>query len=157
MNIPINEWTHLVITYDADSTSNAPICYINGVAVGTEQSLVNNATYNTFTEVSRVTLQSGVSKINEIIDEYRLVDKIRPHISDQIRWNVFDIDAAASNISIDTGVNEKDVKLLLLKYKISKLFTLDTDISQITAKSTELQTNLANIQDFVLEQYERIR
>lgn len=35
----LNEWVHLVITYDATSTSNDPIFYINGTA----QSLVTNA------------------------------------------------------------------------------------------------------------------
>ena len=41
----------------------------------------------------------------------------------------------------------------MLKYKIRKLLTLDTDTAQLKIKATDLIEKKKNINEFVLEQY----
>jgi hypothetical protein len=46
---------------------------------------------------------------------------------------------------------------LINKYKITKLFTLDTDTTEIDNKIKELTQNLQNINEYVLNQYDEFK
>ena len=52
-----------------------------------------------------------------------------------------------------TGVPEPTVRALLSKYRISKLFTLNTDTKELNDQLTKVQDTIKNISDFVLNQY----
>jgi len=53
-NIPLGEWSNLIITYDSSSTSNDPVFYVNGVSVSVteystpEGSLTSDASSNLY-------------------------------------------------------------------------------------------------------------
>jgi len=42
--VPLNEWSHIVVTYDADNVANNPTIYLNGVAYTVGDGLVESTT-----------------------------------------------------------------------------------------------------------------
>ena len=69
---------------------------------------------------------------------------------------IINVKETIKNISVDSGVSESEVKELFTKYNINKLLTLDTDIKGLEQKKNEYNSNLVNIDSYVLDQYKDI-
>ncbi|RLF56139.1 MAG: hypothetical protein DRN27_09875 [Thermoplasmata archaeon] len=109
-------------------------------------------TYKMFSAMNKSMLDCEIMKLTELIEEYKILDLIRKPLGDYISKNN-DIDFALSEIEKLTGVSIEKTKILINKYRIHKMFTLNTDTTEIDDKIKELTTNLKNIDKFVLEQY----
>jgi len=109
-------------------------------------------TFKMFTEVNKQTLQDEIEKATVKIEEYILLQKIRPSLIDCIQKSLTTEDTLKS-INKITGIEESIISELINKYKISKLVTLNTDTSILTQKRKESTDNLNNLSTYVLQQY----
>jgi DNA gyrase/topoisomerase IV subunit A len=110
-------------------------------------------TYQMFSEMNEKMLSDEITRISDVIEEYNLLDIIRPTLASCIGQG-WDIETTmteikrATIITDDTGVRE-----LINKYKIIKLLTLDTDSDELNIQRENLTKTLANLDTFLIEQY----
>ena len=109
-------------------------------------------TYKMFSSVNENMLKHGVEKLNEQISEYRALEIIREPLGVYISKN-FDIEDALIEIENSTVVTAETAKSLINKYRINKMFTLNTDTTELDNQIKELTDHLNNLDAFVLEQY----
>ena len=91
----------------------------------------------------------------EFIDELKILAKIKPFLSQVLIPNL-NVDRAIKILAQKSGVEEKKIKHLFSKYKINKLLTVSSDTSQIVAEQNVHKSNLNNLEEFVIKQYEEI-
>jgi DNA gyrase/topoisomerase IV subunit A len=112
-------------------------------------------TYNMFCVMNDEMLNQELKRLREQVDEYQILEKIKPHlikcIGDKIPLEE-SIDIICKKVNLPNEL----ISMLVDKYKIRKLLTLDTDTTEIENKIKELLNNIANIDKFVLDQYDSI-
>lgn len=116
-------------------------------------------TYKLFHNINQIMLKSEKDKIINIIHEYNLLVKIRPHLANYISKNKgkpFHSDEAIKEISNSSKVKEDDVKSLVQKYRINKLLSIDGDTSSLQEEIQNIDKNIKEIDKFVLEQYKKL-
>jgi len=109
-------------------------------------------TFNVFSKANEQMLKYEVEKIDSSIIEYDALIKIRPIIASGISAKM-KADQILDEIEKKTDVSKEVAQGLMNKYKINKLLTIDTDTSELNNSKTELLKNLANLNNYVLEQY----
>ena len=109
-------------------------------------------TFNMFTEVNKEALQHEINRITEKINEYLLLQQIRPSLISCIQKSL-NTEETLKIIKKETGINEDIIMELINKYKINKLLTLHTDTNTLKTKRKESQDNLSNLKEYVLKQY----
>ena len=123
--------------------------------VPVDEMIVN--TYHMFEKTNEAMLKSEVSRLDSLIEENLILEKIKPSLSYYLQpKKVFKFDDAIEKISDICNVDEKIVRELLQKYKISKLLTTNTDISDLETKKNKVKNNLNNLSKYVLTQYKEI-
>jgi hypothetical protein len=110
-------------------------------------------TFEMFSDVNVKMLTSEIERVQKQIDEYTLLEKIKPHLLVAIT-NGFTIKQAAEAIREMTKIPEETVIFLINKYKISKLLELKTDTTELAEIKKDFESKLANKNQFVLEQYD---
>lgn len=120
----------------------------NVIVKSVDQMLID--TYNMFTKINEDMLKDVIRKIDESIDEYKLLEEIKPLVAKYIN---LDIDVATKNIAKDSKITENVISGILDKYKIKKLLTVVTDTTNLQKDKASLQSNLKNINSYVLDQY----
>jgi len=109
-------------------------------------------TFNVFSKANEQMLKYEVEKIDSSIIDYDALIKIRPIIASGISAKM-KADQILDEIEKKTDVSKEVAQGLMNKYKINKLLTIDTDTSELNNSKTELLKNLANLNNYVLEQY----
>jgi DNA gyrase/topoisomerase IV subunit A len=109
-------------------------------------------TFNMFLNINKKMLASEIDKISGSIAELIALEMIRNPLSSCIK-DQHSLDVTIDIIKKNTGVPEDTIKGLIQKYRISKLFTLSTDTSDLNSELKGVQDTLKNISDFVLNQY----
>ena len=130
----------------------------NVKATSIDELLLN--TYNYYTSVNETMLQQEINRYNELINEYNTLAKIRKPLADALSWGRFDkehMEEIITGVSEVSEVKPEIVKMLISKYKIQKLITLNIDTKEITDKVQELQADFNNIQNYVLNQYGEVK
>ena len=110
-------------------------------------------TFERFQAINEVMLKIEIKKIQELIEEYEVLEKIKIPLAKCIGEGR-DMLFAFNAIQKEVGVPKKVSAMLVEKYKIRKLLTLNTDTSELQNKNDELSDNLKDITKFVLEQYD---
>ena len=100
-------------------------------------------------------LEHKTGKLKELIDEYKALDMIREPLGVYISKN-HDIESALVEIEKTTGVSAETAKGLINKYRIHKMFTLNTDTTDIDNQIQEHKNNLKNLDNFVMEEYNEL-
>ena len=114
-------------------------------------------TYQMFAEMNEKMLRDEIARISNVIEEYNLLDIIRPTLAACIGQGM-DVDDTiteiqrATIISDDSGIRE-----LINKYKIIKLLTLDTDSDELNTQREGLNNTLSNLGGFLIEQYSQFK
>jgi DNA gyrase/topoisomerase IV subunit A len=111
------------------------------------------SSYNMFIELNKKMLTAEINKLQGLKDEYKLLEKIRPHLGKHLREREIVVDQIVKALSEETKEDEKTIKDLFSKYRISKLLSLKLDIDAIDKEQADLHNNLTNLQSFVLKQY----
>ena len=114
-------------------------------------------TYNMFSTMNEKMLKDEIKRIQEIIDEYNLLEIVRPTLASCIGQG-WDVDATLEEIKNATIITDtKGVRELINKHKISKLLTLDTDTNDLNIQKKQLTDTLANLDSFLIEQYSKFK
>jgi hypothetical protein len=111
------------------------------------------SSYNMFVQLNGKMLQDQINKLELQKLEYKLLEKIRPHLGKHLREKEIDIDKVVKALSEEVKEDEKIIKELFSKHRINKLLSLKIDIDVINKEQDELSNNLKNLQAFVLKQY----
>ena len=109
-------------------------------------------TYAAFSKANEIMLNHEVEKIDGTINEYEALIKIRPVLASCIAAN-WKADRILAEIESTTDVSKDMANSLMNKYKINKLLTIDTDTSELNNNKKVLLQNIANLDQFVLDQY----
>ena len=109
-------------------------------------------TYNMFRAMNEKMLKHKIEQLNELAAEYRALEIIREPLGVFISKD-WDINNVLKEIEKTTVVSAETAKFLINKYRINKMFTLNTDTTEIDNKIKELTEHLNNLNNFVLEQY----
>lgn len=109
-------------------------------------------TYSVFSQANETMLKYEIEKIDSITLEYQVLAKIRPAIATGISQKKTQLQIL-DEIEKKTGVSQHISKELMVKYRINKLLTLDTDTTELDNKKKELIEYLTEVNKFVLEQY----
>lgn len=109
-------------------------------------------TYNMFFTMNEQMLNHEIANVKEVIDEYQLLEKIKPPLI-QCIGDGLDMKTTINAIQKAVGVKKSTTAMLIEKYKIRKLLTLNTDTSELENKVNDHLKNLAELTPFVLEQY----
>jgi len=96
-----------------------------------------------------------VTKIAEQISEFQILRKIKPYLS-SVLGSRDHAKTVIKKISKLSQIEEVVVKELFSKYRIYKLLTVNTDVSELMEQSNEVQKTLNDVRKFVLQQYERL-
>jgi hypothetical protein len=102
-------------------------------------------------------LNSEIERLDALIKENIILEKIKPFLSFYLQpKKLFKFDEAIKNISDSSKIDEKIVRELLQKYRISKLLTTNTDIKELEDKKEEIKNNLNNLSKYVINQYKEL-
>lgn len=123
------------------------------VVKSVDEMLLN--TYKMFCDINSKMLNYEIEKLAELISEYQALEAIRKPLGKYIHDN-YDIDKALKEIEKTTEVSVATSKYLIGKYKIHKMFTLNTETTDLDNQIKELHNNLENLNEYVLEQYNGI-
>jgi len=110
-------------------------------------------TYKMFSLANKKMLETEIFKVNEIIDEYKILEKIKKPLIKCIGEQKT-IEESCDIIYQKVKVEKEITAMLIEKYKIKKLLTINTDTTQLSNKINDFTNKLNNLSDFVLEQYE---
>jgi len=109
-------------------------------------------TYKMFCTANEDMLKHEIASIGEVITEYQLLEKIKAPLSQCIAEGK-DMQFTFNAIQKAVGVAKATSSMLVDKYKIRKLLTLNTDTSELENKVNAHTKNLSELTPFVLEQY----
>lgn len=109
-------------------------------------------TYNMFQEVNETMLTQEIINMGDTISEYKTLELIKKPLIYGISkgWS---ISLTIESIERETFIPAETIKMLISKYRISKLLTLNTETTELENKKNEFEKNLENLTEFVLEQY----
>jgi hypothetical protein len=110
-------------------------------------------TFEVFSDVNVTMLKTEIEKTQKQIDEYVLLERIKPHLLVAIKGG-YSIKKAAEAIYEIERIPEETTIFLINKYKISKLLELKTDTTELEKIKKNFEDNLTNKNQFVLEQYD---
>lgn len=110
-------------------------------------------TFNMFKNVNHKMLQSQIKDVESSISENQLLEKIKPSLQKYLKTKITNPDEIVIAISKEVQIEEDVIRNLLNKYRISKLLTVNTDISILQQRKFDLQNNLKDLDNFVVNQY----
>ena len=111
-------------------------------------------TYKFYKEVLRTYFEKMILQSNNLISEFEIIQKVKPHISSIANTN---IKKGIKNLSFKSGVSEKDLENLINKYKIKKLLTATIDVVELKKNISRIEKNLKNIDNVLIKKYEDMR
>lgn len=109
-------------------------------------------TYKMFLETNGVMLKDSISKIDEHIEENKLLQKLIPSLKKHMGKEA-NISNTIELISEETHIAGEIIAKLFNKYRINKLLTLSLDTADLERDKAIHVTNLKNIDEFVVNQY----
>ena len=114
-------------------------------------------TYNMFSTMNEKMLKDEITRVQEVIEEYNLLEIIRPTLATCIGQGC-DIDTTMEEILNATMLTDDTAaRALIDKYKIKKLLTLDTDTNDLNIEKQQLTNTLENMDSFLMEQYSKFK
>jgi len=112
--------------------------------------------FNNFKTINEVMLKTELIKLDEKIQENKDLEKLREPLRIIMAVQKVPVNESYGQLTKDSGLPIERVKDLLSKYRISKLLTMDTDITKLIESKKELEEHLNKLHDFVLDRYKEI-
>jgi topoisomerase IV subunit A len=113
-------------------------------------------TYNMYKETTDTMLKSEEVKYKNLINENKLLQKIKTPLAKKLQSNETDMEKIIDSISTDTSIDKSIVKNLIQKYKISKLLSVKDELDDLEEKIKNINLCLNNLDSFVLKQYDSL-
>ena len=111
-----------------------------------DEMLVN--TFQTYLNVNMKMLKVNESKVNDSIDELKLLEKVKPQLKTYLSNKNLNVDEIVTNISEAVKEDKNKIKELFQKYRITKLLTFKSDYEELNQKLKSLKDNIKNINTF---------
>lgn len=140
-----------------DESLKATISYNIYVVTKDDKVILSNvdnmllSAYNHFKTTFKKDCENSIESINNKINEFNIINTIRPYISDAIKLSTED--KMIEYISKKSKVSIENIKEVIDKYKIRKLLTISLDITDLNNKLNEYENKLKNLEKSVLEEY----
>ncbi len=112
-------------------------------------------TYEIYIKSEEDFLTDKINKIQQRIDELKILQIIRPLLSECLRKQ-YNIESTVDEISIKSKIDKKIIQNLFEKYRIKKLLTIDFDTKYLKDESSQIKLNLNNLKDHVLKDYQEM-
>ena len=112
-------------------------------------------TFEIYIKSEKDFLTDKINKIQQKIDELKILQIIRPLLSDCLKKQ-YDIDSTVNEISSKSTIKKEIVQNLFEKYRIKKLLTIDFDTKYLKDESLEVKLKLDNLKNHVLEDYQEL-
>ena len=112
-------------------------------------------TFKIYIKSEKDFLTDKINKIIQKTDELKILQIIRPLLSECLRKQ-YDIDSTIDEISTKSTINKKIIQNLFEKYRIKKLLTIDFDTKYLNDESSQVKLKLNNLKDHVLEDYQEL-
>ena len=109
-------------------------------------------TFNMYQNTNKIMLEYEINKIQDIIEEMKMLIKIKPFLSEVLLLKE-DIKTSISLLSTKSGVDESIISKLFSKYNINKLLTVNTDTTKLEENASFHKNNLDDLKTFVIKQY----
>jgi len=113
--------------------------------------------YDFFTKVNQVMLETKMKETEDHILENQFLEMIKPFLSDALKSGEKNPEKLIATIAKKAKTDPQLVKAMFQKYRIQKLLSVNTDISELQKKLKELSKNLKNLEKFVLDQYQGMK
>lgn len=112
------------------------------------------STFNYYTSIVGVHYKRIKKEKEELMEEYKIIEKLKPHISTALKKNT--VDEAMNELSKLSGVSVDKIQYIMDKYKIKKLVTVKTDNASLISELKEISTILLDVRKKVTEDYKRV-
>jgi len=132
---------------------------LNGVVGVTSVDEMLLMTYNRFTESNKRMLEHKIEKATEMIFELNDLDTMKSSLIYVMQQGGITRDNLNEKIEQIAGLSHlsiEKVKEIINKYKIQKLMTINTDVTELQSKVSDLTNTLNNLDSFVLTQYQEV-
>lgn len=113
-------------------------------------------TYKNYTAINLRMLKSNEMKLTEMLEEVKLLEKIKPHLKTYFNNKTLNVDEICENIATAIKEDKNRIKELIQKYRITKLLTFKADYDEINGKIKSIKDDIKNIDKFVVTQYEQL-
>lgn len=100
--------------------------------------------------------QNMITKLTRQISEYKIIEKLRPHISAVVGKHKDDFEAACIELGTRISVPVNVIKEICDKYRIKRLLSIKVDITEIKEKVKSLTSDLNKSEDICLEMYKNL-
>ena len=109
-------------------------------------------THKMFLDVNVNVLKENIKRLNNLIDEYEILEKMRPYLVTCIKSN-HSVEQTISTIEEFTRVPKSRSLEIINKYKISKLLELRTDTKELKDALKVEKEKLGNVEEHTINQY----
>jgi len=114
-------------------------------------------TYKMFHAVNEKMIKEEISRLTDVIEEYNLLDIIRPTLAKCIGLGM-DIESTMAEIARAKMMTDvSGVRNLIDKYKIKKLLTYILDTNELVAQRDGLSNTLKDLDKFLIDQYSNFK
>jgi len=110
-------------------------------------------TYNMYSQMTEKMLNDEIVRITKVIEEYNLLEVIRPTLSECIGLRLNVEDTMQKIKEVHKLADIEPVRQLTVNYKINKLLTLEMDTNELTIQKNELTKTLTELDKFLIDQY----
>lgn len=100
--------------------------------------------------------QDTITKLTNQISEYKIIEKIRPHISKVVGKHKDDVENACIEFAQLASTTPETIKDIIERYKIKRLLSIKVDITELKTKVTELTANLKKSDTVCLDMYKNL-
>ena len=135
---------HSYNMYVVDENSNV-------VMAGVDEMLIK--AFNHYKLAFESYLNDTTLKLNSQINEYEIINNIRPHISDAIATSGNDIEKSIEYLVLKTSLNADDIKSVMEKYRIKRLLSISIDIQKLKDEVIYLADQLKNSNQVCIDSY----
>jgi len=117
------------------------------VTVSIDDMLVN--IYKVYCRVVEKVLKDRIEVLDSDIEELKLIEKIKPLLSIELKTNPDNLDLVISNIAKGTGESVDRIKEVFEKYTLARIFRIKTNTKTLLSERNLNQSNLDNLHDYV--------
>jgi predicted negative regulator of RcsB-dependent stress response len=101
-------------------------------------------------------MEFSIKQWEDELKEYGIVIKLRPHIS-KISQQNNDIDMASEQLSKLINETKDDISSVIRKYRISRLLTVNLDVSEIKKSLDTMNEQLKTIDVVTIARYSSLK
>jgi DNA gyrase/topoisomerase IV subunit A len=105
--------------------------------------------YNVYRQVVGKVLQQQSAEIQKHIDELKLIELIKPLLSQELKANPDDLPLVIKNIAASLKQTQEVIKGIFDKYTLSRIFRIKTDTQQLLQQKQTIDANFANLTNYI--------